>query len=190
METARPTMESSDQQTCRLAASQQQVMDMAASWYAKLFRQLQEGGISFNYNPMELQSLAVAESASVCWCGRQFGCVKALAMHQWQVYQQHAPEFRLVKDLICPWRLKNFWAVARTRQNLAYIPRRGGVSQCYQQLMQRGVQQEELIIDDAEIRLEATAVQGPKLPNALPGESELLHARDQLQWLFTSKLRK
>ena len=118
---------------------------------------------------VELQSLAVAGSASVCCCGRQFGCVKALAMHQWQVHQQHAPEFILVKDLICPWRLKNFWADA---------------AWC------AGVQQEELIIDDAEIRLEATAVQGPKLPNALPGESELLHARDQLQWLFTSKLRK
>lgn len=169
---------------CRLATMQQQVIDTATSWYAKMFRQLQDGGLQFNYNPLELQSLASAEQAMVFWCGRQFGSLKALTVHQWQAHQQHAP----VRDAICPCCLKNFWTVARARQHLAYIPRRGGVNYCYQQLVQRGVQQDPLTIEDTEIRealkginrLEATAVQGPKLPDVLPETKELERAKEQL----------
>ena len=177
--------------TSRLATMQQQVMDLATTWYAKFFRQLQEGGHRFNYNPLDLQSLTVTEAACACWCGRSFGSKKALAVHQWQAHQQHAPEFWLVRDPICPWCLKNFWSVTRARQHLAYIPRGGGVNQCFQQLMQRGVQREELVIEDVEIpgalkginRLEAKPAYGPRLPHALPGEEDLRRARDQLQRL-------
>ena len=157
--------------TCRLATMQQQVMDLATTWYAKFFKQLQDGGHRFNYNPLDLQSLNVAEVASTCWCGRSFGSKKALSVHQWQVHQQHAPEFRLVRDPICSWCL---------------------INQCFQQLMQRGVQREELVIEEAEIpgalkginRLEAKPAYGPRLPHALPGEEDLRQAREQLQTLL------
>lgn len=177
--------------TCRLATSQQQVMDIATTWYAKLFRKLQDGGMKFNYNPLELQSLAGAEDTMACWCGRRFGSLKALSVHQWQAHQQHAPEFWLVRDPICPCCLRNFWTVARARQHLAYIPRRGGVNHCYQQLILRGVHHSEHAIEDVSIpealkginRLEATAAQGPKLPDEIPGAREIERAQTQLQEL-------
>ena len=177
--------------TCRLATSQQQVMDIATTWYAKLFRKLQDGGLKFNYNPLELQSLAGAEDTMACWCGRRFGSLKALSVHQWQAHQQHAPEFWLVRDPICPCCLRNFWTVARARQHLAYIPRRGGVNHCYQQLILRGVHHSEHAIEDVSIpealkginRLEATAAQGPKLPDEIPGAREIERTQTQLQEL-------
>ena len=108
--------------TCRLATSQQQVMDIATSWYAKLFRKLH--GMKFNYNPLELQSLAGAEDTMACWCGRRFGSLKALSVHQWQMHQQHAPEFWLVRDPICPCEIPGARDIERARTQLQELQQR------------------------------------------------------------------
>ena len=81
----------------------------------------------------------VTTTSYKCHCHRGFKNKTALAVHQRQAHQKHAPEFHLASGTVCPSCLVNYWSTKRLRQHLSYAPRDGSPNVCFSQLQQSGV---------------------------------------------------
>ena len=112
-------------------------MNEVHQFHDLIFRTLKDAGAEIQTSPLSHCSGDTSIEHS-CECGRTFTTAQGLALHKRKVHKIFSPEHDLVAGAVCANCLKYFWTSARLQQHLAYMPRHGGVNQCYAALCARG----------------------------------------------------
>ena len=180
------TWEREIKKICNLALLQEAAIAQTDLWYHRMFTILKDMQIE---TTQPLLPGGHDGGSFPCWCGKTFDSYRGRSVHQYKVHQMHSKEYALVDSPICPACLKNYWTVARCRQHLAYIPRKGTHNKCYVALQLRNIDTQP----DAQHhvptalhginRLEATQAEGPTLPPAHRLRQQLCHQEARVQEL-------
>ena len=144
---------------------QEEIMLDAQSFHKLILQSLREAGAVFTPDPHQ-QCAAERRELHPCECGRAFHSEQGLALHRWKRHGHHAPEHAFVTGATCPACMKYFWTSNRLAMHLAYIPRTGGVNQCFETLSKSGFvgkfQAQTLPSDLASaVRLDSIQAEGP-----------------------------
>ena len=155
-------------QAVRRHRLQEEIMLDAKSFHRRIFNGLKAGGASFKPDFHELFAEERHE-LHVCECGRAFTSSQGLALHKRKRHGLHAKEHEFVTGATCPACLRYFWTSNRLALHLAYIPRGGGVNQCFNTLNKTrfvgGFQSQTLPSTHAHaVRLDSLQAEGPVLP--------------------------
>ena len=154
---------------CNLALLQEVAIAQTDLWYHRMFTILKDTQIE---TTQPILPGGHDGGDFLCWCGKAFDSYRGRAVHQYKVHQMHSKEYNLVDSPICPACLRNYWTVARCRQHLAYIPRRGTHNRCFVALQLRSIDTQPDLQHHVPTalnginRLEATQAEGPMLPPA------------------------
>eukprot|EP00435_Cladocopium_sp_Y103_P055564 s1033_g18.t1 len=116
---------------------QEMMMMEVHDWHHKFFKILASAGATFAPEPFDKVAAEVLMNHS-CFCGRVFSSAVGLATHQRKAHQIMSLEHDLLSGATCPACLKHFWTTQRLQQHLAYVSRRTGRNECYQQLRKAG----------------------------------------------------
>jgi len=147
---------------------QEEIMLDAKCFHRCIFNGLKAGGASFI---PDFNGLFAAErhELHVCECGRAFTSSQGLALHKRKSHGLHAQEHEFVTGATCPACLRYFWTSNRLALHLAYMPRGGGVNECFNALTKAqfvgGFQSQTLPSTHAHaVRLDALQAEGPPMP--------------------------
>ena len=172
--------------TCKLALLQETAIAQTDLWYHRMLTILKDTQIE---TTQPILPGGHDGGDFLCWCGKAFDSYRGRAVHQYKVHQMHSKEYNLVDSPICPACLKNFWTVARCRQHLAYIPRRGTHNRCFVALEMRNIDTQPELQHHVPTalhginRLEATQAEGPMLPPAHRLRQQLCQQEERVQEL-------
>lgn len=111
---------------------QEEIMHDAHAVHHDILAKLRSAGATFS---PDVDQVGVVERGQQelhhCGCGRAFTSSQGLALHQRKRHGVHAPEHQYVTGATCPACLRFFWTSNRLAMHLAYVPRGGGVNQCF-----------------------------------------------------------
>lgn len=116
---------------------QESMMTEVQGWHRKIFHVLEKAEGSLRPKPNDV----LHESGPAdfqCFCGRAFTTAVGMATHQRKAHQMYSIEHDLLAGATCPACLRHFWSTQRLQQHLAYVSRRTGRNECYQNLMRAG----------------------------------------------------
>ena len=144
---------------------QEELMHDAQTFHRRILQTLREGGATFS--PDEGQTYEEdRRELHTCHCGRTFTSSQGLALHKRRQHGIHAPEFAFTTGATCPACLRFYWTSNRLAMHLAYIPRGGGVNECFAALSKAnfsgGFQAQDAPPAHANVvRLDAIQMAGP-----------------------------
>ena len=115
---------------------QEALMVDAHHYHKQMFADLRAAGAEFKGGPTDHGAEPTPDYP--CRCGRTFSTAVGLATHQRRVRKSFCQERHLLAGHTCPACMKAFHSTARLQQHLAYISRKTGINQCFQQLQRRG----------------------------------------------------
>ena len=121
----------------RMASTQEHMMSDLQVLHSQFFTTLRRAGAEFNPD-FGIDGESTRTEVHKCPCGRQFDTPQGLALHRVRAHQLYAPEHAMTCGATCRNCMRFYWSSARLQQHLAYIPRGGGVNQCYQALLDKG----------------------------------------------------
>ena len=111
---------------------QEEVMHDAHAFHRSILSQLRAAGATFLSDVNDLGADdRDRHELHTCGCGRSFTTSQGLALHQRKRHGVHAQEHQFVTGATCPACLRFFWTSNRLAMHLAYIPRGGGINQCF-----------------------------------------------------------
>lgn len=147
---------------------QEEIMLDAKCFHRSIFFDLKAGGATFKPDFYELFADERHE-LHACECGRAFTTSQGLALHKRKKHGLHAKEHQFVTGATCPACLRFFWTSNRLALHLAYMPRGGGVNQCFNALTKSqfvgGFHSQTLPSTHAQaVRLDSLQTAGPSLP--------------------------
>ena len=161
---------------------QEEIMVDAHHFHHNILKELKKAGATFS---PDIDSVlgAARDECHRCDCGRVFTSSQGLALHQKKRHGRQAPEAPFITGATCPACMTYFWSSNRLAMHLAYMPRSGGVNQCFAALQRRGGKYEvETVAIPAErahaVRLDSLRSEGP-LPQPIDRREHLLEPLNQ-----------
>lgn len=160
-----PRWKSTLKRAARRHSLQEEIMHDAQAFHRRILQTLRDGGAAFS--PDEGQAYVDdRQELHACQCGRTFTSSQGLALHKRRQHGIHAPEFEFTTGATRPACLRFCWTSNRLAMHLAYIPRGGGVNECFAALQKAkftgGFQAQSVTTVHAHaVRLDALQMEGP-----------------------------
>eukprot|EP00435_Cladocopium_sp_Y103_P042722 s918_g11.t2 len=116
---------------------QEKMMMEVKGWHRIIFQTLERAGATFCPHPAATLQCGQLENFP-CFCGRTFSTAVGLATHQRKMHDIFSAEHSLLSGATCPACMRFFWTTQRLQQHLAYVSRKTGRNECFQQLRRAG----------------------------------------------------